>query len=46
MFIEASDPRRPNDKAYLETPAIQGYTGEACVSFYYNMHGPDIKVDL
>ena len=36
MYIEASQPRRPGQKARLWTPVI---VGSGCVSFWYNMHG-------
>ena len=36
MYIEASAPRRPGQKAHLWTPVI---VGSGCVSFWYNMYG-------
>lgn len=38
IYIEASDPVRPNDEARIIFPRFQ-YSGVACVSFHYHMYG-------
>ncbi|KAI0215091.1 Zinc metalloproteinase dpy-31 [Lamellibrachia satsuma] len=38
IFIEASNPRRFNDKAMILLPSF-GRGGTYCLSFYYNMNG-------
>jgi len=39
IYIEASEPRQPNDEARLFLPSIRDYTGSACLDFYYHMYG-------
>ena len=43
MFIETSSPRRPNDKAHLESEEFQptGSSGR-CLKFWYHMYGATI----
>ena len=43
MFIETSSPRRPNDKARLESEEFQptGSSGR-CLKFWYHMYGSSI----
>ena len=36
IYAEASDPRRPGDRARLLSPLV---TGDTCVAFRFNMHG-------
>ncbi|XP_071104753.1 MAM and LDL-receptor class A domain-containing protein 1-like [Haliotis cracherodii] len=38
MYIEASAPRLPHDKARMISPAYQQTSAE-CLQFYYHMHG-------
>lgn len=38
IYTEASNPRRPNDKARLLSPVYPQTSGE-CLKFYYNMNG-------
>ena len=38
LYIEASAPRRPGDKAKVMTPVNLATTG-ACAQFYYHMYG-------
>nr|CAB3263601.1 MAM and LDL-receptor class A domain-containing protein 1-like [Phallusia mammillata] len=38
MFIEASRPRQPGDKARLVSPLMEPTTGQ-CLEFYYHMFG-------
>ena len=39
-FIESSAPRRPGDRAWLQSPTLQAST-PVCLSFWYNMYGAD-----
>lgn len=41
MYIEASKPRKPGDKARLLSPVNQATTG-ACLQFWYHMYGSNI----
>lgn len=43
MFIETSSPRKPNDKARLESEEFQptGSSGR-CLKFWYHMYGVSI----
>ena len=38
MYIEASSPRQPGDKARLLSPKLQ-FSGNMCLTFYYHMFG-------
>jgi len=38
MYIEASAPRRPGDKAWLVS-SYANTTASQCMTFYYNMYG-------
>jgi astacin len=39
VYIEASNPRKLDDKARLILPTLESQTGPACVEFYYHMFG-------
>lgn len=39
IYAEASNPRRPGDRARLLSPVV---TGRTCVAFRFNMHGRDM----
>lgn len=41
VYIEASNPRHPGDKARLRSEAFSATTA-SCLSFWYNMYGTDI----
>lgn len=41
LFIEASAPRRPNDRARLVSPVYQA-TATKCLNFWFSMYGSDI----
>ena len=42
MHIEASYPRRPGDRAVMESPEYPATMGGKCVEFYYHMYGVDM----
>ena len=42
MYIETSAPRRPGDKAQLQSAQIMD-TSTRCLSFWYHMYGPHIN---
>ncbi|XP_033751988.1 MAM and LDL-receptor class A domain-containing protein 1-like [Pecten maximus] len=42
LYIEASSPRRNNDKARLSSATIST-TGPKCLKFWYHMYGTDVK---
>lgn len=39
MYIEASSPRRPGQKAQLLSPIYNPSNQPSCLKFWYNMHG-------
>lgn len=41
MFMEASAPTRPGDKARLYSERFQP-TGGSCIKFWYHMYGPSV----
>lgn len=41
MFIEASNPRKLNDTAVLQSKIFLP-SGERCLQFYYHMYGEDM----
>ena len=45
VYIEASEPRKPNDTAKLISSSVAGTTasGGKCLSFWYHMYGADIN---
>ncbi|CAF4086941.1 unnamed protein product, partial [Rotaria sordida] len=42
IYIEASAPQKPGDRAWLASPLISPTTS-SCLIFYYHMFGPDIR---
>ncbi|GFR70361.1 MAM and LDL-receptor class A domain-containing protein 1 [Elysia marginata] len=42
IYIEASSPRRPDDKAIIESPLITSLT-EQCLVFWYHMFGQHVN---
>ncbi|CAF4238563.1 unnamed protein product, partial [Rotaria sordida] len=42
IYIEASLPQKPGDRAWLASPLISP-TPSTCLIFYYHMFGPDIR---
>lgn len=40
IFIEASNPRRPGDRAQLRSQLFNP-TSARCINFWYNMYGPN-----
>ncbi|KAK0068562.1 MAM and LDL-receptor class A domain-containing protein 2, partial [Biomphalaria pfeifferi] len=43
IYVESSAPRRPGDKARIETKTVPGNAASSqCVSFWYNMYGSTI----
>lgn len=43
VYIEASSPRRPGQKARLFSPSQPATTG-ACATFFYHMYGADMGI--
>jgi len=45
IYIEASQPRKPNDTAKLISSRVPGSTASdgKCLSFWYHMYGADIN---
>ncbi|XP_050407926.1 mucin-2 isoform X1 [Patella vulgata] len=41
LFIESSAPRKPFDKAILNSPLYQAKYSNSCFEFWYHMQGPD-----
>ena len=39
MYIETSYPRRPGDKARLNSPIYPKSTSSSCLKFWYHMYG-------
>ncbi|XP_025085553.1 MAM and LDL-receptor class A domain-containing protein 1-like [Pomacea canaliculata] len=39
MYIEASQPRKPGDKARLHSEILNNSSHPQCLTFWYNMHG-------
>lgn len=42
LYIEASKPRLPGDKAWLQSQYFRKINGSRCLRFWYNMHGTGI----
>ncbi|XP_030832892.1 MAM and LDL-receptor class A domain-containing protein 1 [Strongylocentrotus purpuratus] len=42
VYIEASLPQRPDDKAVLTSPTLNSRGDDLCVHFYYHAHGEDV----
>jgi len=42
MHIEASYPRKPGDRAWMESPEYPATIGGKCVEFFYHMYGVDM----
>ncbi|XP_033751994.1 MAM and LDL-receptor class A domain-containing protein 1-like [Pecten maximus] len=42
IFIESSNPRRPNNKARIISPMYSATSTAQCVQFYYHMYGSQI----
>ncbi|XP_076332023.1 meprin A subunit beta-like isoform X2 [Tachypleus tridentatus] len=42
LYVEASYPRKPGDRARITSPVFQGDSHDRCLIFYYHMYGEDM----
>ena len=43
MYIETSNPRKPNDAARLISPLVPANSGSKCLTFWYHMYGASVN---